>query len=445
MASLSKNKKNGTFSIQFYTKDKKRVTVRIGKVSDRNAEAICRHVEHLCIAHANGHPVAKETQAWLVDVGPVLRARLAKAGLVEPDRRLTFSEFLASWLQGKKAAGYKPTSIIAWGQTVAALTALAGQRRLDSITHSDGELFRESMRTKKYRPTTVHKRMSHAKGILEEAVRLGHLDKNPFRHVRTRQGDPSERRAYVRVEDIQRVIEFMPNVWWRLLVALARFSGLRVPSEPFHLTWGDVDWERGRLTVPSPKTEGQGKPHRLIPLFPQLRPYLEAAFDAATEGDVFVFPEEFRRRATGERGFNGCNLRTTFGKCIRKAGVEPWPRMWHSLRASCESDLAQSFPLAVAAKWLGNTPSVALRHYVDPTDLAFEAAKTWEPGIVKSAAGALRNALLTGNDKECQTMTEPNEMPENKGMSHLLTVPVNSTNRNRLEAAGIEPASRGPG
>src|SRR5262249_26977045 len=150
----------------------------------------------------------------------------------------------------------------------------------------------------------------HARQMLEDAVRLGHLTANPWKHVRQRQGDPSERRAYVPVEDAQRVIERCPNVWWRLLVALARFGGLRTPSEPFSLTWADVDWERGRITVPSPKTRSSGKAHRTIPLFPQLRPHLEAAFEAAEEGAVYVFPEEYRRRAQGPRGWANANLRT---------------------------------------------------------------------------------------------------------------------------------------
>lgn len=152
-----------------------------------------------------------------------------------------------------------------------------------------------------------------------------------------------------------------------------------------------MDWERGRLTVPSPKTTGSGKPHRTIPRFPLLRPHLEAAFDAAEEGAVYVFPHEYRRRAQGKRGWANANLRTTLGKVIRRAGVAPWPRMWHSLRASCESDLAQSFPLAVVTKWLGNTPSVALRHYVDPTEAAFDRAVNWRPeqcGAKSSAAGS---------------------------------------------------------
>jgi integrase len=186
--------------------------------------------------------------------------------------------------------------------------------------------------------------------MLEDAVRLGHLTANPWKHVRHRAGDPSERRAHVPVPDVERVIEYCPNEWWRLLVALARFGGLRIPSEALSLTWGDVDWERMRLTIPSPKTEGAGKPHRVIPLFPLLRPHLEAAFENAAEGSIHIFPENMCRRASGPMGWGGANLRTTFAKIVRRAGVEPWPRLWHSLRASCESDLAQSFPLATVTK-----------------------------------------------------------------------------------------------
>ncbi len=206
------------------------------------------------------------------------------------------------------------------------------------------------------------------------------------RHVRQRMGDVSERRAYVPVADIARVIEHCPNVWWKLLVALARFGGLRIPSEAFSPTWGDVDWERNRLTVPSPKTRSHGKPRRVSPLFTLVRPHLEAAFDHAEAGSAFVIPKEYRERAEGEREWGGANLRTQFGKIVRRAGVDPWPRLWHSLRASCESDLAQSFPLATVTKWLGNTPSVALRHYVDPTEAAFDRAVNWTPE--SGAAGA---------------------------------------------------------
>ena len=44
------------------------------------------------------------------------------------------------------------------------------------------------------------------------------------------------------------------------------------------------------------------------------------------------------------------------------------------MRASCETDLARQFPLAVVAKWLGNTQAIAMRHYVDVTDADFKRA-----------------------------------------------------------------------
>jgi integrase len=403
------NDPNGRKRILFVAPDECRKTIRLGKIDRKSADAIARHVEALLVAKIGGQPVARDTAAWLATIGAKLRDKLAAAGLVEPQQRLTVGEFLTGWLDGKKAMGHKPTSLRAWGQTVGGLVEQFGPRPLASLAHADGEAFRAAMQGRELRATTIHKRLGHARQMLEDAVRLGHVSVNPWKHVRQRSGDPSERRAYVPIEDAERVIEHCPNVHWKLLVALARFGGLRVPSEAFSLTWGDVDWERGRLSVPSPKTEHLGKPHRVIPLFPLLRPHLEAAFEQAPEGSVYIFPDDWRARATGDDGWAGANMRTTFAKIVRRAGVEPWPRLWHSLRASCESDLAQSFPLATVTKWLGNTPSVALRHYVDPTEAAFDRALEWRPksGAKSGALEAQKAAQQADADNGDESQNPP--------------------------------------
>ena len=59
---------------------------------------------------------------------------------------------------------------------------------------------------------------------------------------------------------------------------------------------------------------------------------------------------------------------------MAKVELKPWPRLWHNLRASCETDLVQRYPLPVVAKWLGNTSVIAMRHYVDVTDEVFRQA-----------------------------------------------------------------------
>jgi len=61
-------------------------------------------------------------------------------------------------------------------------------------------------------------------------------------------------------------------------------------------------------------------------------------------------------------------------------------RSMNSSFSSCESDLARELPLAVVAKWMGNTQAVALRHYVDVTDADFERAVACEAKSMGEAA-----------------------------------------------------------
>ena len=44
-------------------------------------------------------------------------------------------------------------------------------------------------------------------------------------------------------DEIGRVLDTATDDEWRLLIALARYGAMRVPSEPLALTWGDIDFE----------------------------------------------------------------------------------------------------------------------------------------------------------------------------------------------------------
>lgn len=286
------------------------------------------------------------------------------------------------------------------------------------------------------RPTTIHKRLQHARMFFTHAKRQELVGSNPFEFIRHRPGDASERRAYAPEDNVRRAMEHAPNDTWKILIALSRFAGLRVPSEALSLRWQDVDWERQRITVPSPKTQHlPGRSYRVIPLFPAVRPYLEAAWDVAPDGAEYVIPEEYRKRAQGPDGWANANLRTTFEKVVRRAGLEPWPRLWHSMRASCESDLARQFPLAVVAKWLGNTQAVAMRHYVDVTDADFERAVLGDaPAIQKAAQNAAQHPRAGERSELQPTKPAHEKTPVLQGSATSC-----ETMQNRgLEAAGIE-------
>lgn len=156
-----------------------------------------------------------------------------------------------------------------------------------------------------------------------------------------------------------------------LIIALARYVGLRTPSEPFALKWSDMEWSKSRLRVWSPKTEHHaGKDHRWVPLLPEVRPCLEEVFEACLEGAEYVFQRLIDHYPSRRAGWQAMNLHTTFEKIILKAGCQPW----HNLRASAQTDLARRFPRHVCCQWLGNSQAVAQKDYLGVTDEHFQAA-----------------------------------------------------------------------
>src|SRR5579859_3063283 len=150
MASIV-NDPGGRRRILFVAPDESRKAIRLGKIDRKGAESIARHVEALLAAKINGQPMPRDTAVWLADIALVLRDKLAAVGLAEPPQRQTVGEFLQSWLDGKKAAGHKPTSLRAWGQTVVELKQHFGSRPLASLTHADGEAFRAAMQGRELR------------------------------------------------------------------------------------------------------------------------------------------------------------------------------------------------------------------------------------------------------------------------------------------------------
>ncbi len=67
-----------------------------------------------------------------------------------------------------------------------------------------------------------------------------------------------------------------------------------------------------------------------------------------------------------------------FGHGLLKA----WPRLFHNLRASRETELLREHPIHVVTAWLGNSPRIALKHSCMITDHDFDRAR----GVVEKAS-----------------------------------------------------------
>ena len=178
------------------------------------------------------------------------------------------------------------------------------------------------------------------------------------------------------------VLEACPTLEWRLIFALVRFGGLRCPSEVMRVKWAEVDWLWNRFLVHAPKTEHhEGKGERWVPIFPELQPLFQEAFEKAEPGTVYMIEtRRLDRHDLGEK----------LNQIIRKAGLTPWPRTFSNLRASRETELAAKYPIHVVCAWLGNSPTIAGKHYLQVTDADFEAAAR---GGAESDASAVQNPM----------------------------------------------------
>ena len=99
MASISRDP-NGRRRILFTALDGKRKTIRLGKVSQRAAEAVKYRVEQLLAAKLTGHALEADTARWMAELSDDLAAKLARAKLIPSRERqvTTLRPFLEDYI-----------------------------------------------------------------------------------------------------------------------------------------------------------------------------------------------------------------------------------------------------------------------------------------------------------------------------------------------------------
>lgn len=374
------NDPNGRKRIQFVDADGQRRAIRLPKCSKSDAEKIRTRVEHFLTAKILGSGIDRDDAIWLAGDGAVLRTKLEKVGLLppleaKPDKPPTLlSAFLTDYLT-RHSAGKKPGTLAVWRQVIANLNSiLPADIHLHEVTVGHAKEFHESIKSR-MAASTVDKRIRFCRQFFTDAVDWELIPANPFSKVKTTDGGPKSN-VHVSADMLESQVMPVCDQTWKTILALSRFGGLRTPSETLSLRWVDIDWERGRMAITEPKVEHHvGRGVRSCPIFAELRPYLEEAWDAARDGAEFVIDNaDYRRAANSSQGWKNANLRTQFARILKRAGVPTWKRLFHSMRASRQTELERQFPLHVVCSWLGNSERIARKSYLLVTDADFEKA-----------------------------------------------------------------------
>ncbi len=407
MATLARDTAPGTWRILFVAADGRRRTIRLGRLDRRAADGVLRRVETLLGCKLAGQPIPRDTAAWIGELGPVLRQRLARAGLIEsrpePERH-TLGDFLDDYIRTR--ADIKPSTRTVLDQARRRMIEFFGaDKPIDRITSKDADAYRAWLiEDRKLARNTAAKLIRYARHFMAVAIRRKIIAENPFAHLPATVGANPARHVFVPASDVERMIDATVDLEWRALLALARYQGLRIPSEALALAWSDVDFVRRRLIIRSSKTAHHaGGGIRVMPIFPETMAHLQALFDAAEPGTRYVITRY--RDATQ-------NLRTQLERLILRAGLKPWPQLWQALRRSRATELAAIFPGHLCAAWLGHTQRVADTHYRMVTDMDFERAIGWRTcGSVSPQAQNPAHYLRAPNTTE--TQGTPEIRPEN--------------------------------
>lgn len=398
--------KNGSWKIQFTAPgdNGKRPTITLGKVNERIARSVHNLVESLEAAAKTGETLDTSTLQRVARLPDSIRDKLADVGLLKRRSRITLGAFLDDYIDG--LAGKKPRTLENHRVTAQYLIRHFGSDKLlAEITRGDADRWRESLLRKGLAkktglaPATVAREVKRAKQFFEAAARHELIHRNPFTHLKGGKQENRSRFYFVSLDDAKKVLDACPDAEWRVIFALARFGGLRVPIDLKNLRWEDIFWDQDRFRVYSEKLEHiEGKAERIVPIFPELRPFLEGAFEQAEEGAVYVAP-----RCRDPK----INLRTQMNRIIRKAGLVPWEKTFVNLRSTRQTELLdQGHAIQAVCEWIGNSEAVAAAHYLQVTEEHYQKALT-APSMLEQhtpeegadwISSALQNRVQTSTD-----------------------------------------------
>jgi len=309
MASIVNDKSKKGYFIRLTASESptgKRVKITCSGCTKKQTGQILIHVEKIIRVRQSKLTLEQSTAEWLGTLQGPIRKRLEDLGLIEPPKQptdVTVVGFMESYVQKRTDIALNTRRIFERSLHFTKLF-FGEKKKLLEVTAGDAKDFGRWLRawgrkndTEGLAENSARKMMDKLKTVYNAAIDHELLAKNPFRGIATSVTGNEEKQRFVGADTIHNAIKYAPDEQFAAIIALARFGGLRTPSEFRHLKHGDfkMNSKTAEFTIYCQKTAHTGKKNRVAPVFTELRPYLEAIVSSdPAMADEFVFSERYR-------------------------------------------------------------------------------------------------------------------------------------------------------
>lgn len=453
MASIVNDKTKKGFIIRLSEREcptGKRAKIFCGNLSKKQVEQVRLHVEHLISAKQSGTAIPQNTAAWLGDLKGPLRERLEALQVITPEKVasdfsvVAYMEHCIANLTDKKA-----NTIRIYKRSLYFVKQFFGDTKLTAVTTGQAKQFKAFLLSperkdggKTLGENTSRKMICKLKTVLNSAVEEELISKNPFKAKglsSSVSASSKEKEQFIEQADVDTVIRCAPDDEFALIIALARYGGLRLPSEFPLLTHGSfkLSGDTPYFEVYAPKTQHVKPGNRIVPMFPELLPYVKKVVSSskAKQRD-FIFSDRYRNCSEA-------NITNTMRRAIKKAGLKIWPKLWTNLRASRETELLRSFDIKDVCNWIGNSPGVALKHYLRADNDALRKATRTPTNLpAGDLSGDLNTPDLTelaGTERKSTRRRNQQKTPILRKTSHKRAI----ARGREVLPVGLEPTTYG--
>jgi site-specific recombinase XerD len=357
-----------------YSENGVQKTLYLGKRFDSvSADRVARIVTEILDCRDCGNSVRLETLRKVASLPQRIQLSLRRIGLFTTFFDMSLEDLINRFMETKKGTKDKTQR----DYKVSCNRLYWYFSRTDLVSKIDKDKIKEFIDccNEKLAECTMYRSVITYRSIFEIAVKLGILTENPFDGIQEGKRYNEQNMFYVTRELTMNLLKVCNDDLDRLIIVLARFGGLRVPSELEQLRF--KDFRNDVITVHEDTKTGW----REVPFFGEIR---EVFNRLSGSPESFVFP-----RNSVKQWYSWGML----SDVIARAGIEQYPKLFVNMRSSCITDLdALGYSEKTLDAIFGNSAEVRRIHY-----LQLQKKEAYKKVLADNKA-ILYNKDLSSND-----------------------------------------------